>query len=125
YTRKIRIQFRLPVQSRAIAISRLLLVILLSIVNCVAFFVPGYLILPEVIDFQSVGSFVTFLYFMMLYSVVWSYFYTYLETGFSGRFYFLLSWLIMLIVLVLVIGLWLIDISLMYMALDMTESWYD
>src|SRR5690606_2159409 len=75
YTRKIRIQFRLPVQSRAIAISRLLLVILLSIVNCVAFFLPGYLILPEVFAFHSVGSFVTFLYLMMLYSAVWSYFY--------------------------------------------------
>lgn len=124
YTRKIRILNRLPVHGRAIATSRLWLVILLSIVNCVAFCLPAYLILPEVIEFQSVASFVTFVYLMILYSAVWSYFYTYLETGFTGRIYFLLSWLMMTLVLAIVVGVWLLDKSITYSVVRLTENGY-
>lgn len=107
YTRLMRVLRMLPIPTEHLAAARMIPIFLLSAVNLFLLYVPAYGIYSNIHEAITFPQLLSYLFLLYLACVAFACFYAYLEIGFGGRVYFVVSLILIsgIIAVTVVLGL--------------------
>ena len=103
YTKKVRVLRRMPISCTDIVNARYLQMLVVAVVNTLAFLLPAYMLSSAAQQMIAWPEFLTFCYMIYCFSVAMGSFYVYLELGYSGKRYFLICLMAIILSILLLV----------------------